>query len=131
MQLYYEGFFSNGNPHGKNSILYHKNSQLGFKGTLINGLKEGQGQIFEENGSTLLLGEFKNECFYNGDVILDSITIDYPHEGFFEKNEQAFIGKFIGICEQGILKGRIKSRTTKSSVVGDFELLAELDESSS
>lgn len=149
MTLYYHGAFSKGNPHGKNSTLYHKNGKIGFFGNLLNGFKEGYGEIFEENGMTLLQGDFKNECFYNGEVVLDNVTIDYPHEGFFEKNEQVFIGKFSGECASGVLKGRIKSRNTKSSVVGknirfllflkyfyqlfigEFELLAELDESSS
>ena len=71
------GQFSKGNPHGKNSLLYHKNGKIGFKGCLVNGLKEGVGELFEENGPTLLMGEFKNECFYNGEVILDNISIDY------------------------------------------------------
>ena len=118
MNLYYHGAFSKGNPHGKNSTLYHKNGKIGFFGNLVNGFKEGNGEIFEEGGLTLLQGEFKNECFYNGDVVLDNVTIDYPHEGFFEKIDQVFIGKFHGECVSGVLKGRIKSRNSKSSIVG-------------
>lgn len=130
MQLHYEGRFDKGNPFGKGCILYHKNGKIGYKGTLINGLKEGQGELFEENGTLLLKGEFKNECFYNGEVILDNVTIDYPHEGFFEKVEQTFVGKFLGQCEHGVLKGRIKAKGHRASVVGEFELLAELEECS-
>lgn len=57
----YNGKLSNGKPHGKGTA-YYQNGEY-FEGEFCNGLREGQGKLFDKSHRVLKEGTWKNDKF--------------------------------------------------------------------
>jgi len=46
----YDGLFKNGGPHGNKCVIYHSNKGVAYEGAYNEGLKEGKGKEYYDNG---------------------------------------------------------------------------------
>ena len=111
-KMKYKGEFNDDLPCGEGILENYKDNSI-YKGNVLNGVKEGYGELKFEDG-TIYKGEFKNDKFNGKGKIIFSNGREY--EGEFKNNKMDGEGKFtwedgkqyIGKYNDNIKQGRGK-----------------------
>ena len=122
--LYYEGGFKNGIKNGKGK-LYDDNGNLRYEGDFKNGTNDGKGKIYNDKGNLWYEGEFKNGALDGkGKLYNDKGNLWY--EGEFKNGIKNGKGKEYDILGNLIFKGEFRNHKEWNGKRKDYDNLGNL-----